>query len=89
VQVTDPEAPVFVRYYNDRNYDAQFAGGVTTDNVVEMGLLGPESLKYIPASNSPNGKSLLLSSGEVSGSMAVFEITMPNGRGACLSPNCS
>lgn len=40
-----------------------------------MGDLAPEMLKYVPASDSGNGKALLLASCEVSGSFVVYELT--------------
>lgn len=80
--MTDPSKPVFIRYWNNRNYDAEKYPEVAKDNAAKMGLLGPEMLKYIPASKSPKGTALLLSSAEVSGNMVVFEVTMPDGMGA-------
>lgn len=82
MQVTDPTKPVFVRYFNNRNYDAQYTG-VTVDNAAKMGFLAPEMVKYIPASKSPVDHALLLTAYEVSGDMAIFEVeAMPNGMGA-------
>lgn len=38
------------------------------------GDISPEGMKFVPASESPNGKNLLLVSYEVSGSTAIYEI---------------
>ncbi|HSC80982.1 MAG TPA: choice-of-anchor I family protein, partial [Chitinolyticbacter sp.] len=66
--VTDPAAPVFVHYFNSRNFAA-------ADNTKpEAGDLGPEGLVFVPASRSPNGKPLLIVGHEVSGSTAVYQI---------------
>eukprot|EP00983_Pelagomonas_calceolata_P043836 1139058-Pelagomonas_calceolata.AAC.1 len=75
MQVTEPTTPVFVRYFNNRNYDSDL-GKVTAAKAPHMGMLGPEMLKYVPASSSPNSKPMLISSGEVSGTLSVFEMEM-------------
>jgi hypothetical protein len=48
---------------------------VVTGNVAQAGYLGPESLAFVPAANSPTGKPLLLMANEVSGTLTVFELT--------------
>lgn len=66
--VTDPKAPVFMHYFNSRNFAA-------TDNTKpEAGDLGPEGLVFVPAAKSPNGKPLLIVGHEVSGTTAVYQI---------------
>lgn len=40
------------------------------------GDLGPEALSFIPAAQSPNGKPLLVVGHEVSGTAAVYEISL-------------
>ena len=37
---------------------------------------GPEGLVVIPAAKSPNGKPMLVVSNEISGTTALFEITL-------------
>ncbi|MBD2847443.1 choice-of-anchor I family protein [Paenibacillus sp. IB182496] len=61
--VTNPEAPAFVTYYNLRDVNESGAGD-----------LGPEGLDFIPAEQSPTGEALLLAGNEVSGTLAVMEI---------------
>eukprot|EP00983_Pelagomonas_calceolata_P039856 1137362-Pelagomonas_calceolata.AAC.3 len=73
-KVTDPESPVFVRYFNNRNYDPDLK--LTAAEAPQMGMLGPEMLKYVPASSSPNGKPMLISSGEISGTLSVFQMEL-------------
>lgn len=38
------------------------------------GEISPEGIKFIPASDSPNGKNILLVANEVSGSTAIYEV---------------
>ncbi|KAA5539936.1 DUF839 domain-containing protein [Roseiconus nitratireducens] len=65
--VTDPTAPVFQQYINNRDFSGDPESGTAGD-------LGVEDLKFIPAADSPNGAPLLLSSNEVSGTVSVFQI---------------
>ena len=65
--VSDPVAPVFVQYLNNRNFsvDAQDAAA---------GDLGPEGLAFIPASDSSTGQNLLAVANEISGTTTVYTI---------------
>jgi len=56
--ITDPKAPTFISYLDTG----------------KEGDISPEGMKFIPASESPNGKDLLLVAFEVSGSTAVYEV---------------
>ena len=38
------------------------------------GDLGPEGLEFIPAAESPDGKNLLISANEISGTVTVMEV---------------
>lgn len=60
--VTNPASVTFMNYLNTRD-------GITGDR-------GPEGLSVIKASNSPNGKPLLLVGNETSGTTAVFQINL-------------
>jgi len=61
--ITNPLEPVFSTYFNSRNF-------------VEEGKdSGPEGLRFIPAMDSPTGNALLLVAYEISGTVAVFELT--------------
>ena len=80
--VTDPDNSEFVNYINSRD----FAGIVTgseeydedeLDKWVTGGDVAPEGLAFIPAAQSPTGRDLLLAACEVSGTVAVYELT-PN-----------
>jgi DNA-binding beta-propeller fold protein YncE len=59
--ITDPQAPRFVQILRN-----------STD--LADGDISPEGMKFVPASQSPTGKALLLVGYEVSGSMAVYQI---------------
>ena len=61
--VTDPHAPVFVDYINNRDFAAQ------------TGDLGPEGLTFIPAKASPKGRPLLIVANDISGTVTTYGVT--------------
>ncbi|MBL0175802.1 MAG: choice-of-anchor I family protein [Ignavibacteria bacterium] len=69
--ITVPTAPVFVTYVNNRDY-TQTPGAATVNTI---GDLGPEGLLFIAAAQSPNGKDLLLTANEVSGTVTLYSVT--------------
>lgn len=66
--ITDPFAPRFVKYVNNRNFSGDPVTGTAGD-------LGPEGIVFIPASDSPTHKPLLVTASEISGTTTVYEIT--------------
>jgi hypothetical protein len=70
--VTNPVAPTFVQYINNRD----FTQPVTSDAAKD---LGPEGLLYIPADESPTGTPLVISANEISGTVTVFAVNLPSG----------
>lgn len=64
--VSNPYAPQFVQYINNRNFLAPANTAAALD-------LGPEGLHFISAAGSPNGKPLLAVANEVSGTTTVYE----------------
>jgi len=68
--VTNPHAPTFIDYVNNRDFSqpAQSAGALD---------LGVEGLIFIPIEDSPTRKPLLVTGNEVSGTTTVFEIRKP------------
>lgn len=72
--VTDPAAPAYVTYLNSRDFSVADPGA-SAEDLKRAGDLGPEGLAFVPASQSPNGKPLLVVGHEVSGTTAVYEIT--------------
>ena len=65
--VTTPAAPKFVQYINTRDFSGDPESGTAGD-------LGPEGLIFIPETESPSGKPLLIVGYEVSGSTSIYEI---------------
>lgn len=66
--VTDPKLPQFVNYVNTRDFE-----GADIPAAVD---LAPEGILFIPADQSPTANTpLLVVSNEVSGTIAVFNIT--------------
>lgn len=78
--ISNPYAPQFVDYAFNRDLNAVYninddkVPAVVTGNVAQAGDLGPESLLFVSAANSPTGKPLLLMANEVSGTLTVFEL---------------
>lgn len=71
--VTDPAAPDFVQYVNNRDF--------TQDpETVGAGDLGPEGVLFISKKDSPNRKPLLVVSNEVSGTTTVYQISEEKGK---------
>ena len=85
--VTNPFKASFVTHYVNRDFDTEFelddelanpcdpAEGMDCTEVPQTGDLGPESVKFVSASNSPNGNPLLIIGNEVSGSVTVYQVT--------------
>lgn len=65
--VTDPFAPFFVNYVNNRDFSVD-----ATDPAA--GDLGPECIKFVPADESPNGAPILIVGNEVSGTTTIYSI---------------
>lgn len=78
--ISDPINPVFKHYFNRRDFSQAEADSAALD-------LGPEDLKFIPDSISPNGKNLLVVSNEVSGTISIFQIDVPDPLEATLAGN--
>ncbi len=71
--ITDPTDVQFVDYFNNRDFHVAFDED-NLDNFGDAGDLGPEGIDFIPASQSPNGRDLILVANEVSGTTTVFEL---------------
>lgn len=72
--ISNPHKVQFLNYINNRDFsvDTQIDGA---SNPL-AGDLAPEGLVFIPASKSPNGKPLLVTGNEVSGTTTLFEIEL-------------
>jgi hypothetical protein len=64
--VTDPRAPFFVDYLNNRDFVAGI-GDLAGD-------LGPEGLTFIAAHDSPNGRPIVVVANEISGTVTFYAI---------------
>ncbi len=65
--VTDPMAPEFVQYVNNRDFAGDPEAGTAGD-------LGPEGFYFIPGAFSPTGDPLLAVANEISGSTTLYSI---------------
>jgi hypothetical protein len=63
--VSNPAAPVFVQYINNRSTTAA------------TGDLGAEGIFFIPAAESPNGSPLIVVSNEISSTVSVYSVALP------------
>ncbi len=71
--VTNPVAPVYQTYLNNRDFSV---ADVEAD-LAQVGDMGPESIAFISASDSPNGQNLIAVSNEVSGTVSIFQVNAP------------
>jgi choice-of-anchor I-like protein/phytase-like protein len=69
LDVTDPSNVRFVEYDNPRDFAGDPRRGAARD-------LGPEGLKFVPASSSPTGRGLLLVANEVSGTTTAYDVNL-------------
>jgi len=65
--ITNPIAPQFVQYINNRDFSGDAEAGTAGD-------LGPEGLVFISAKDSPVQKPLLVVTNEISGTTTVYRI---------------
>jgi len=72
--VSNPRAPFFVDYVNNRDF-TQPVSLSSTDSNPAAGDLGPEGILFIKAENSPTGQPLVVTGNEISGTTTVFELS--------------
>jgi 2',3'-cyclic-nucleotide 2'-phosphodiesterase/3'-nucleotidase/5'-nucleotidase len=72
--VSDPAAPSFVQYVTSRDFLGDPEAGTAGD-------LAPEGVLFIPASESPNGRALVVTANEISGTVTIFSADDPDGAG--------
>lgn len=85
--ITNPFNTVFVTHYNNRDFNVDYEldddldnpcdidEGMDCSNINLAGDLGPESIKFVAAQDSPNNNPLLIIGNEVSGTVTVYQIT--------------
>src|SRR5690606_15730867 len=66
--VSNPFSPEFVQYVNNRDLTVAPGEGV------DAGDLGPESIQFISADDSPNDQPLIIVGNEVSGTTTIYQI---------------
>jgi hypothetical protein len=67
LNVSDPAAPSFVQWANNRTYPA-----APTNPAVGPDL-GPEIIRFVDGDNSPTGNALVIVANEVSGTVTIYE----------------
>ena len=73
--ISVPQRSEFVQYLNSRDFAITDVEDPLAADSID---LGPESVAFVPAADSPNGNALLLVGHEVSGTLAVYEIAIVN-----------
>jgi len=66
--ITDPANPLFSTSFSSRIFSGSPASGTAGD-------LGPEGLLFIKATDNPTGKNLLITSNEISSTIAISELS--------------
>jgi len=79
--ITDPQAPSFVSYANERDFDADPA-----EVLRRAGDLGPEGLSFVGAEDSPTNEPMVIVGNEVSGTTTFFSVDAA-GEGSGPNPN--
>ena len=77
--ISNPESAEFVQYINTRDFSQDIDSLVEGGNFSAVGDLGPESIRFVPAEQSPNGEALLIVGNEVSGTTALFAVSLVSG----------
>ena len=72
--ISNPQAAEFIQYINERDFSVADA----EEDFDQVGDLGPESIHFVSADNSPSGEPLILVGNEVSGTMAIFSVSILN-----------
>lgn len=77
--VTNPAAATFVHYTNNRDFSIDIEDQIEDGGLPAgaAGDLGPESVVYIPAAQSPGEHPLLVVGSEVSGTTTIYRVVGP------------
>lgn len=68
--ISNPVAPTFATYINNRDFSLDVESNLTT-----VGDSGPESIAFIPASDSPSGEAMIAVGNEVTGTTTLYDVT--------------
>lgn len=71
--ITDPKAPVFAAYENNRSFITSLDFSLKSD-LSAAGDLGPEGVRFIAADGNPLGVPLLAVASEVSGTVTLYAV---------------
>ncbi len=74
--ISNPQSAKFVQYINTRDFSADIETLVDSGDFSAVGDLGPESIRFVSAEQSPNGEPMLIVGNEVSGTTAIFGVTL-------------
>ena len=77
-EISNPQAPEFVQYINARDFSVDVETLVDDGDFSAVGDLGPESIYFVSATDSPSGAPLLIVGNEVSGTTTIFSIDVLN-----------
>ncbi len=72
--ITDPDTPSFVTYFNDTNFNGGIATNPEDANPVNAGNVSPEGIVFVPTSDSPTSRPLVVVSYELSGTIGIYEV---------------
>lgn len=75
LNVTNPLQPTFVDYLNTRDFSV--AQDVSSIENGTLGDVGPEVMAWVSPAQSPNGFGLVITGNEVSGTVSMFEVRIP------------
>ncbi len=70
--ISVPWTPLFLDYTNNRDFSIENVED--EPGILDVGDLGPECIRFIPASDSPNGVPLILVGNEITGSTSVYTL---------------
>ncbi len=75
LDLSQPESPAFVTYATKRKFPRNpTTGALLACSSNDCGDLGPEGLSFVPATQSPTGKALLIVSNEVSSTTTIWQV---------------
>jgi hypothetical protein len=77
--ISNPQSPRFVTYALDRDFSVEPSLGDTNNDGIDesnpaAGHLGPESIVFVPAEDSPTSDALVIVGNEVSGTTAIYRV---------------